>query len=100
MRKTTKGTVIALAFIGASTLALADGIDTHQHRQGPGAAKPAAESAKAKGHGEHMGARMAEMHARMSERHGAGHEGAHTPREGQAPRDGKQGHSHGDGAEK
>lgn len=100
MRKMTKGAVIALAFIGASTLALADGVDTHLHRQGPGAAKPGAEAAQPEQHGEHMGTRMAEMHPRMSERHGDSHEGTRSSKQGQAPGDGMRGHRHGDGAKK
>ena len=76
------GAVAALALIGGSAMALADA--GHPHRGPHGAAATDAQSARPDGHG---GQHMAEMRARMSERHGATNPGR--------PRDGSQRHGHG-----
>ncbi len=95
MNFTALGALAAVALLGGSAVVLADGDHRHHERQGQGTTAPNAQTPPIHQHSEKMGQRMAEMHARMHERHGTPQAGTAEPRSGQAPQG--RGHSHGQG---
>lgn len=66
----TLAVIAALALIGGSAAAFADGDHSHSH-SGPMAQGEAAPGAHSQRHGENRPMQMADMHARMSSMHGA-----------------------------
>ena len=94
MNSTALGALAAVALLGGSAVALADGDHRNHGRHAQGTTAPNAQTPPTHQHSEKMGQRMAEMHARMHdrmhERHGTPQAGTTEPRSGQA----QQGHGH------
>ncbi len=71
MMTKTLAAIAALALIGGSAAAFADGDHSHSGPMAQGEAAPGAQSHR---HGENRPMQMADMHARMSSMHGAASE--------------------------